>query len=138
MKLDTSLKMLALVLAIVSSMPAGRAQRPTTIDVELKPGTTSRLYNSAGFDHLLNALQSSSDAPTVSYKCSGGSKLTAQFTQGEPGSAKVTRGSSTWDLPQVRSASGAKYSKGKVTLWTKGPEATFIRKGKTYKCTQQN
>ena len=134
--------MLTLVLAIVSSMSAERAQIPTKIDVELKPGTTSRVYNtvrgSAGFDYVLDALQSSSDAPTVSYKCSGGNKLTAQFTQGEPGSAKVTRGSSTWELPQVRSASGAKYSKGKITLWTKGPEATFIRNGKTYKCTQQN
>src|SRR5215510_647333 len=83
-------------------------------------------------------VQNSSDTTATSYKCTGGIKLKAEFTQGDPGSAKVTKGSATWDLPQVRSASGAKYSKGKVTLWTKGSEATFQRNGKTYKCTPQH
>ena len=82
--------------------------------------------------------QNSSDTTTTSYKCTGGIKLKAEFTQGEPGSAKVTKGSATWDLPQVRSASGAKYSNGKVTFWSKGTEGIFQRKGKTYKCTPQN
>ncbi len=81
--------------------------------------------------------QSSQDTTPTSYKCTGGIKLKAEFNQGDPGSAKVTYRSSIFDLPQVRSASGAKYSKGKVTFWTKGNEATFQRKGKTYKCTSQ-
>ena len=35
----------------------------------------------------------------------------------------------TLQLKKVQAASGAKYSNGKVTLWTKGEEATLMREG---------
>jgi len=43
----------------------------------------------------------------------------------------------TWTLPQVVSASGARYSNGPVTFWNKGREATFETNGRTQTCRER-
>ncbi len=40
----------------------------------------------------------------------------------------------TLTLPHVRSASGAKFSEGAITFWSRGEEASLERDGQTVKC----
>lgn len=72
----------------------------------------------------------------VEYNCKGSVKLTATFIESDSGSVKLKSGKNVWNLEQVQSGSGAKYSNGLITFWTKGEEAIFELGGRSYNCTQ--
>jgi len=76
-------------------------------------------------------------AVETSYRCSEGVNVLASIDPANTESAKITVDGSTFNLPRVESASGAKYSDGKITFWSKGSESLFERDGKTYKCSAQ-
>lgn len=64
----------------------------------------------------------------VVFDCDGGKAFAAEFDDADDSvllriSGRVTR------LPHVRAASGAKYSNGTTTLWTKGKTAFVEIKG---------
>ena len=67
----------------------------------------------------------SQDAPkvvnTISYRCEEGKGFVAAYLSNDD--MRATFGSKEFVLPQVESASGAKYSNGSVTVFTKGDEA---------------
>lgn len=62
------------------------------------------------------------------YTCSE-YRFTARF---EPEAAVLTLPDRELRLPQVLSASGARYSDGEATFWIKGDDATLEIDGKTY------
>jgi len=67
------------------------------------------------------APQDATDAPQT-YACAGGKRFTAAYDlKGDK--AQVDAGGRTYTLPHVASASGAKYAKGGVELFSKGDEA---------------
>ncbi|WP_432810793.1 MliC family protein [Pantanalinema sp. GBBB05] len=71
----------------------------------------------------------SSQSPTkVSYRCDANKGFHAVYRPDGSDNVRLTFGSKVITLPQVESASGAKYSNGSVTLNTKGDEA-FVEVG---------
>lgn len=58
---------------------------------------------------------------TATYRCDQGKGFTVQYRDNQ--TARATFGSKTVELPQVESASGARYSDGSITLFTKGDTA---------------
>jgi membrane-bound inhibitor of C-type lysozyme len=63
------------------------------------------------------------------YVCSDGNRF--QVTIAENGEKAVLRlGERLLELPHVRSASGAKYSDGMTTFWSKGNQAFIATNGK--------
>ena len=60
------------------------------------------------------------------YQCGGGKTFEASYSTDQALLALAGREAIT--LPQVRSASGARYSNGPITLFTKGMDA-FIEEG---------
>ncbi|NJP11604.1 MAG: lysozyme inhibitor [Leptolyngbyaceae cyanobacterium RU_5_1] len=62
----------------------------------------------------------------VQYECDEGKGFLAEYLDDK--SVRTTFGSKELTLPQVESASGARYSDGTVTLNTKGNEA-FVEVG---------
>ena len=112
-----------------------------TIDVyfmrdEARRGTTSDYQLTTSIAAGGSARSASARKNIVRYKCEDGSTLTATYAQGQPGGATVVAGSSTHQLPQVVSASGAKYSNGVATWWTKSKGGTFELNGVSTKCTE--
>jgi membrane-bound inhibitor of C-type lysozyme len=80
---------------------------------------------------LMAACSGSSPAAAsgTPYQCDGGKSFVAEFTgEGPDGGVKLTMEGETLEMPLVPAASGAKYSDGTTTLWTKGDEA-FIEVG---------
>ena len=49
----------------------------------------------------------------------------------------MTHGTSNWTLPQVRTASGARYMDDKVSVWNKGKEIAFEVGGTSQTCTEK-
>jgi membrane-bound inhibitor of C-type lysozyme len=72
----------------------------------------------------------------VHYKCADGGSVTAKYIQGDPPTAKVVAGSTTYYMTLEPAGGGAKYSDGKATWWTKGNEGTFELGGVSTVCTQ--
>lgn len=75
------------------------------------------------FSSLLPILPAISETEPnlITFKCDDGTSFTGQFFREEaifnlPGQGEIT-------LPQVVSASGAKYTDDNITVWTKGQEA---------------
>ncbi|GEM_PF-738260 len=70
-------------------------------------------------------------ARNVSFHCPGGKTFTARFTNTKPQSVSILFEGSTEpvELPLAISASGARYTDGKTTFWTKGNEALFESPG---------
>lgn len=66
----------------------------------------------------------------VSFRCPGGGEIRALFPRGG-NSVVLTEQGEDYALPLVESASGARYSDGRWTLWTKGDEATLWRDDQT-------
>jgi membrane-bound inhibitor of C-type lysozyme len=65
----------------------------------------------------------------ITYRCDNNKGFTAVYTIGEANnSVRLTFGTKVITLPQIESASGARYSDGSVTLFTKGDEA-FVTVG---------
>jgi len=57
---------------------------------------------------------------TGDYKCADGGSVTAKYIQGDPPTAKVVAGSTTYHMTLEPAGGGAKYSDGKATWWAKG------------------
>jgi len=77
-------------------------------------------------------------ATEAQYECSGGTRLTAQFSP--PGMAKG-QVELTFDgsgqkitLPQVISADGGRYANDSIEFWIKGQSATLTRDGNRETC----
>jgi membrane-bound inhibitor of C-type lysozyme len=73
----------------------------------------------------------------VAYVCDRSDELVVTYIDGEPGAARVEHQGKTWQLPRARSASGARYSDGTVTLWNKGRAAMLEAPGTTFNCTEK-
>lgn len=75
--------------------------------------------------------------PTVSYRCADGRTVTVMYYDNpEPGSARLVVAGTTYELPHVVSASGARYAAGKVVWWNKGREATLELNGPATQCIE--
>jgi len=61
----------------------------------------------------------------VIFTCDDHSTLTISFVNGARPLAHVRQGEQFWTLPQVKSASGARYAKGNVSIWNKGKDLTL-------------
>lgn len=72
---------------------------------------------------------------TYVYECAGANRLTVRV-EGE--TAWLFLASGTARLPHVRSASGAKFSDGASTYWSKGEQASFVLPGRTYPGCRNN
>jgi membrane-bound inhibitor of C-type lysozyme len=64
-----------------------------------------------------------------SYKCADGSRFGVLIAPAGD-RAKLELGGVLYELKQVRSASGAKFSDGTTSYWSKGRDATIERNGK--------
>lgn len=74
-------------------------------------------------------------SPEFTFECGDGQTVTVRY---ENRTAAVTLGGRTLRLVQVPAASGAKYSDGAATFWTKGREATLDLPGEAERsCTLQ-
>jgi len=71
---------------------------------------------------------------TVTYTCSDRSTLTVVFTSSDQ--VRVRHGKSSWTLSHVKSASGARYASGKVSVWSRGGDVEFERAGKKLACAE--
>lgn len=65
-------------------------------------------------------LSENSVREVLTFQCQGGKSFTGSFTVEQ---AIVTLAGEKFTLPRVSSGSGAKYSDGATTVWTKGEEA---------------
>lgn len=75
--------------------------------------------------------------PTVNYRCADGRSVTVMYVNDpEPGSAKVVVAGKTYELPRLKSASGARYSAGKVSWWNKGHEGTLELNSAATECAE--
>jgi putative lipoprotein len=71
----------------------------------------------------------------VAFDCADGQAITVRF---ENRSATLMLGENTLRLDQVPAASGARYSNGSATFWTKGREAILVLPGRAETaCTLQ-
>ena len=94
---------------------------------EATPQTPARAERGA---HLVEPLR------TFAYDCDDGSYIVARFNEAADTAVVFLQHETAW-LPQVPAASGAKYSDGAITLWTKGNEATLERaEGLICHCTE--
>jgi membrane-bound inhibitor of C-type lysozyme len=64
-----------------------------------------------------------SPAGSFSYACDAGKAFTAAFTASDR--VTVTAGGRAVSMPQVMSGSGARFSDGQATYWSKGRTATL-------------
>jgi len=83
----------------------------------------------AGCDHP--------DTPTFEYLCADSHRVTVTYIRApEPARATVETDDVTYELPHVVSASGARFSDGKVTWWEHGGEAELSRAGAETECVE--
>jgi membrane-bound inhibitor of C-type lysozyme len=77
-------------------------------------------------------------AAQAHYTCSGGSKLTADFSPPNTakGNVRLTFGTGReLKLPQVLSADGGRYAAADIEFWIKGQTATLTMKGVKEACS---
>jgi membrane-bound inhibitor of C-type lysozyme len=83
----------------------------------------------AGCDHP--------DNPTFEYACDDSRNLSVTyFKVPGPTHARLVIGDETHDLPHVVSASGARFSDGKITWWEHGGEAELSRGSVETECVE--
>lgn len=68
------------------------------------------------------------------YDCPDGSALVITEVDGDAVEAWLDDGRHR--LPHVPAASGARYSDGRVSLWSQGPEVLLERDGRSWRCTE--
>jgi membrane-bound inhibitor of C-type lysozyme len=76
-------------------------------------------------------------AVTASYRCSEGTRLTADFSSPGVGSGRVALsivGGGRITLPQKPSADGGRYANAGLEFWIKGNGATLTREGRIETC----
>lgn len=71
----------------------------------------------------------------VTFTCDDHTTLTISFVSGARPLARVRQGEQFWTLPQVKSASGARYAKGNVSIWNKGKDLTFQLGSRKTQCS---
>lgn len=80
-------------------------------------------------------------ATSARYECSGGTVLSARFSPPAttPGQVVLTINGAQRQivLPQVMSADGGRYAKGKTEFWIKGRDATLTRNGARETCASR-
>jgi heat shock protein HslJ len=76
-----------------------------------------------------------SSPTTARFQCPAGLGLLATFTSGDTPSVRIEVGTNVWILRRVPSASGAKYSDGTASFWTKGDSARFESPDLSMTCT---
>jgi membrane-bound inhibitor of C-type lysozyme len=92
------------------------------------------------FAALLALVASATPALAVkaNYTCSGGTRLSADFSPPgtSPGSVVLTISKTTGKvtLPQVISADGGRYANDAMEFWIKGKGGTLTRGGKSETC----
>lgn len=81
-------------------------------------------------------------ATEASYKCDGGTELTAIFSPvgSTPGQVELLFAGEDGDLvlPQAMSADGGRYADADNEFWIKGNSATLTRDGKSETCEVSN
>jgi len=84
---------------------------------------------SAGCDHP--------DNPTFEYACDDSRNATVTYYKvPAPAHVRVVIGEETFELPHVVSASGARFSDGKITWWEHGGEAELLRGTTETECVE--
>lgn len=87
---------------------------------------------------ILGAMTNASYAAKATYVCSGGTKLTAIFSEPTtpPGNVvlSIVGAPKAIKLPQVMSADGGRYQQGDMEFWIKGRDATLNRRGTSETC----
>ena len=79
-------------------------------------------------------------AAQAHYTCSGGGKLSANFSPPDANKGEVALTFGTGrelTLPQVLSADGGRYANGDIEFWIKGRTATLTMKGVKETCETQ-
>lgn len=93
-----------------------------------------------GFEQTVGGGQQPADATTttVTYSCEEGIPLIVRYVNTDQSSTAYFSHDSfpEVELPEVVSGSGAKYSNGHYTLWTKGPEARLEWDGTVSVCEE--
>ena len=72
----------------------------------------------------------------AAFRCADSNRIFALFRNDSAGKAEVALaiGDERLHLPQVTSASGARYADSSITFWNKGDGAEFSRGGKQTTC----
>ncbi len=117
-----NLTALAIATGVTSSLLVGCSSQSPPASSPTVPSTTGS-----------PSVASGETGQMATYRCEGGQQFTVRFPQ--PGAARDEAianlpGQGQLTLPAVPVASGAKYSNGAVTVWTKGPEA-FVEVNQT-------
>ena len=90
---------------------------------------------------LVAASTDASQAATARYQCSGGTRLTANFSPPSLKSGRVVlriAGSpGAIALPQAMSADGGRYADNRMEFWIKGTSATLTSGGRSETCQAQ-
>ncbi len=86
-------------------------------------------------DALARYASKSGTTDPVTFTCDDHTTLTISFLGGAKPLARVRQGEQFWTLPQVKSASGARYAKGNVSVWNKGKDLTFQLGNRKTQCS---
>ncbi|MNX82998.1 lysozyme inhibitor [compost metagenome] len=84
-----------------------------------------------GCQQAKESRQSESAPETFVFRCAGTSSVSVHY---EPEVAVLRLSDREVRLPQVLSGSGARYSDGKTTFWTKGDTARLELDGQEFEC----
>ena len=92
-------------------------------------------------NELLASYASTTSVPpsstrVVKYTCADKSTFTVVYSSKGDGLAQIARGATTITLPNVPSASGARYANAKVSLWNKETEVTLDQGGTSLRCSE--
>jgi membrane-bound inhibitor of C-type lysozyme len=72
----------------------------------------------------------------VTFTCDDGSTIEATFDNApDPATVLLVRGDQTFTLPQVMSASGARYLGDNIEFWNKGRDAAVDWQGQKLSCS---
>jgi membrane-bound inhibitor of C-type lysozyme len=87
---------------------------------------------------VILAFGSHAYATEARYACSGGTKVTAQFSPSGTAMGRVALSFENGQkvvLPQVMSADGGRYANSDVEFWVKGREASLTHSGNSETCS---
>ena len=74
---------------------------------------------------------------TVNYRCDDGRLLAVTYVNGpDTGGARLVVAGKTYELPRVESASGTRYSAGRISWWSKGGGGTLELNGPATQCAE--
>ena len=114
---------IAVTITLAACAPAPKAARPAAPDSTPPAGAA-----------IATAPTGASVA--AAFRCADSTQIFALFRTDSTGRAEVALaiGDDRLHLPQLVSASGARYGDSSTTFWNKGDEADFTRGGKQVSC----